>query len=47
MVFKRRLNLHIKVKGLNFGHYNTHVNFKLKVKASIGELFGLSHLDYI
>jgi hypothetical protein len=28
MVFKRGLNLHIKVEGLGFGHYNIHVNFK-------------------
>jgi hypothetical protein len=30
MVFKRGLNLHIKVEGLDFGHYNTHVNFKFE-----------------
>jgi hypothetical protein len=28
MVFKRGLNLHIKVKGLGSKHYNIHVNFK-------------------
>jgi hypothetical protein len=30
MVFKRRLNLHMKVQveGLGFGHYNIRVNFK-------------------
>jgi len=28
MVFKRRLNFHIKVEGLGFGHYNMRVNFK-------------------
>jgi hypothetical protein len=26
MVFKRGLNLHIKVEGLGFGHYNIRVN---------------------
>jgi len=30
MVFKRGLNLHIKVGGLDSRHYNVHVNFKLK-----------------
>jgi hypothetical protein len=33
MVFKRKLNLNIEVEGLVFGHYNIHVNFKLRVKA--------------
>jgi hypothetical protein len=28
IVFKRGLNLHIKVEGLGYGHYNIHVNFK-------------------
>jgi hypothetical protein len=28
MIFKGRLNLHIKVKGLGSRHYNTHDNFK-------------------
>jgi hypothetical protein len=28
MVFKRGLNLHIKIEGLSFGHYNICVNFK-------------------
>ncbi len=28
MVFKIMLNLHIKVEGLGFGHYNTRVHFK-------------------
>jgi hypothetical protein len=30
MVFKRGLNLHIKVEGLGSRYYNVHVNFKLK-----------------
>jgi len=30
MVFKRGLNLHIKVEGLGSRHYNACVNFKLK-----------------
>jgi hypothetical protein len=30
MVFKRGLNLDIKVEGLGSRHYNVHVNFKLK-----------------
>jgi hypothetical protein len=30
MVFKRGLNLHIKVEGLGSGHYNACVNFKLR-----------------
>jgi len=30
IVLKIGLNLHIKVEGLGSGHYNTHVNFKLK-----------------
>jgi hypothetical protein len=29
MVYKGGLNLHIKVEGLGFGHYNTCVNLKL------------------
>jgi len=29
MVFKRGLNLQIKVEGLSFEHYNIHVNLKL------------------
>jgi len=28
MVFKIELNFHIKVEGLDFGHYNICVNFK-------------------
>jgi len=28
MIFKRGLNLHIKVEGLDFRHSNTCVNFK-------------------
>jgi hypothetical protein len=44
MALKRKLNLHIEVEGLGFGHYNIHVNFELRVKARIGQLFGLSHL---
>jgi hypothetical protein len=28
MIFKRRLNLHIKVEGLDSRHSNTRVNFK-------------------
>jgi len=28
MVFERGLNLHIRVEGLSFGHYNIRVNFK-------------------
>jgi hypothetical protein len=28
MIFKRGLNLHIKVEGLDSRHSNTHVNFK-------------------
>jgi len=30
MVFKRGLNLHIKVHGLGYGHYNICVNFKFE-----------------
>ncbi len=30
MIFLKGVNLHIKVEGLSFGHYNTRVNFKLK-----------------
>jgi hypothetical protein len=32
MVFKRGLNLDIKFERLGARHYNTHVNFKLRVK---------------
>ncbi len=28
MILNRGLNLHIKIEGLDFGHSNTHVNFK-------------------
>jgi hypothetical protein len=47
MVFKRRLNLYIKVEGLGFGHYNIHVNFKFYTVCNGLEFQKLTPIAYI